>query len=178
MKSGWRSFYSCPDDIASCPDLIFFFVLMPFILQECQWYPQRTLRSYVLVYVFPDGCNMIGTPWEMYFQEPYLIRSKQGGIYGFTAFIAIIPEIKLGKEIDIILYCIREWNEWNGVKWSGAQWSWMEWNGMDGVKRMEWNEMKWKIMEFIHCYSDHIRPYHQRFQGGRGNLFPLKWRGT
>ena len=42
-----------------------------------------------------------GAPWEMYFRDGHLVRSKGGNVYGFCSEIAMIPEMKLGLVILI-----------------------------------------------------------------------------
>lgn len=44
----------------------------------------------------PDAKTGFGAPWEIYRSEPYLLRTKSGGLPGLTSFIALIPELDFG----------------------------------------------------------------------------------
>ena len=39
---------------------------------------------------------MVGVPWEMSFQDGYVLREKGGNAYGYNSYIALVPELKLG----------------------------------------------------------------------------------
>eukprot|EP01112_Ceratiomyxa_fruticulosa_P009949 TRINITY_DN2612_c0_g2_i1.p1 TRINITY_DN2612_c0_g2~~TRINITY_DN2612_c0_g2_i1.p1 ORF type:complete len:538 (-),score=101.96 TRINITY_DN2612_c0_g2_i1:107-1720(-) len=47
------------------------------------------------VYLNPDGVTLFGTPWEIRFQNSYLVRRKGGNVPGYSALLAVIPELKL-----------------------------------------------------------------------------------
>ena len=51
--------------------------------------------------IAPDGVTLWGAPWEMTFQEHYLIRSKGGAIDSYRGTIAVIPELQLGINLLI-----------------------------------------------------------------------------
>ena len=42
-----------------------------------------------------DGVTVWGSPWDMAFQDSYLIRSKVGQIPGYTGFMTFQPELQL-----------------------------------------------------------------------------------
>ena len=48
-------------------------------------------------YIFPNGKDATGTPWETKIVDGMLIRMKVGYIYGYHSVIAIVPEMKIGK---------------------------------------------------------------------------------
>ncbi|XP_029182835.1 putative beta-lactamase-like 1 [Acropora millepora] len=46
-------------------------------------------------YIFPNGKDATGTPWETKIVDGMLIRMKVGYIYGYHSVIAIVPEMKI-----------------------------------------------------------------------------------
>ena len=54
-----------------------------------------------------DGVIVWGTPWEMVFQDSYLIRSKGGAITGYIGFLTFLPELQLSMYIcvTVIIMC-------------------------------------------------------------------------
>jgi len=53
-----------------------------------------------------DGATVFGTPWEMAFQDSYLIRSKGGEVSGYSGFLTFLPELQLSMYIDMIMLII------------------------------------------------------------------------
>ena len=51
--------------------------------------------------IAPDGVTVWGSPFEMFFREHFLIRSKVGYIDTYTALFTVVPELALGANILI-----------------------------------------------------------------------------
>jgi len=51
------------------------------------------------IYLNPDGTFLWGTPWEILFQNTYLVRTKGGNIDGYSALLSFVPELQLGISI-------------------------------------------------------------------------------
>ena len=51
--------------------------------------------------IAPDGVTVWGSPFEMFFREHFLIRSKAGNMDTYTALLTVIPELALGANILI-----------------------------------------------------------------------------
>jgi hypothetical protein len=66
---------------------IFFLVFFFFLLTSL---PLDT------AFLNPDGVTGFGTPWEIIFQTPYVIRTKGGNINGYSALFSFISELQLG----------------------------------------------------------------------------------
>jgi hypothetical protein len=45
---------------------------------------------------------MIGIPWEIKTDNGYIVREKAGYIYGYNSYVAMVPEIRLGKYIHAL----------------------------------------------------------------------------
>jgi hypothetical protein len=52
---------------------------------------------YLSVYILPDGKSMTGTPWEMKYEDGIIYRDKGGSVYGYNVMMAMVPELRLGK---------------------------------------------------------------------------------
>lgn len=48
-----------------------------------------------------DGVTLWGAPWEMTFQENYLVRNKGGNIDSYTAAFSVVPELQVGMSLLI-----------------------------------------------------------------------------
>lgn len=46
-------------------------------------------------YVFPNGKDAAGTPWETELVDGLLIRRKEGSVFGYQSVIAVVPEMKV-----------------------------------------------------------------------------------
>jgi len=62
-------------------------------------YPSSIREMALPAYLNPSGLSLFSTPWEAFFMEPYLVRTKIGNIYGFTALTSFIPDLKLSINI-------------------------------------------------------------------------------
>ncbi|XP_022802282.1 putative beta-lactamase-like 1 [Stylophora pistillata] len=51
--------------------------------------------------ITPDGVTVWGSPFEMFFREHFLIRTKAGNIDTYSALLIVIPEMALGANILI-----------------------------------------------------------------------------
>lgn len=51
--------------------------------------------------VAPDGITLWGSPWEMTFQEHYVVRTKAGNIDSYSAYFSVVPELHLGMNLLI-----------------------------------------------------------------------------
>jgi len=51
-----------------------------------------------------DGATVWGTPWEMAFEDSYLIHSKGGQITGYSGFMTFLPELQLSTYMVLIIY--------------------------------------------------------------------------
>jgi len=51
------------------------------------------------IFINADGLTMFGTPWEINFQNNYVIRRKGGNIDGYSALFSVIPELQIGLSI-------------------------------------------------------------------------------
>ena len=51
--------------------------------------------------ITPDGVTVWGSPFEMFFREHFLIRTKAGNIDTYDALLTVIPELALGANILI-----------------------------------------------------------------------------
>lgn len=49
--------------------------------------------------ITPDGVTVWGSPFEMFFSEHFLIRTKGGNIDTYSALLTVIPELALGANI-------------------------------------------------------------------------------
>ena len=49
--------------------------------------------------ITPDGVTVWGSPFEMFFSEHFLIRTKGGNIDPYSALLTVIPELALGANI-------------------------------------------------------------------------------
>ena len=49
--------------------------------------------------ITPDGVTVWGSPFEMFFSEYFLIRTKGGNIDTYSALLTVIPELALGANI-------------------------------------------------------------------------------
>lgn len=49
--------------------------------------------------ITPDGVTVWGSPFEMFFSEHFLIRTKSGNIDTYSALLTVIPELALGANI-------------------------------------------------------------------------------
>lgn len=51
--------------------------------------------------VAPDGVTLWGAPWEMTFQENYVVRKKGGAIDSYRGTFSVVPELQLGVNLLI-----------------------------------------------------------------------------
>lgn len=68
--------------------------------------------------IAPDGVTLWGSPWEMEFQENYLVRSKGGAIDSYVTSFAVVPELQVGMSLmisskDFLLRRPRNWDIFN-----------------------------------------------------------------
>ena len=49
------------------------------------------------MYLNNDGKLLFGTPWEMMFVDSYLVRTKAGGVLGYSSMFSFAPDLGLGK---------------------------------------------------------------------------------
>lgn len=51
--------------------------------------------------IAPDGVTVWGAPWEVFFQEHYLVRNKAGAIDTYKGTVSVVPELQLGMNLLI-----------------------------------------------------------------------------
>jgi CubicO group peptidase (beta-lactamase class C family) len=47
------------------------------------------------VYLNRDGRSMFASPWETEFVKSFVVRTKGGNVLGFSALVAVVPELRL-----------------------------------------------------------------------------------
>jgi CubicO group peptidase (beta-lactamase class C family) len=94
---GWAdpagSFYSSCNDLAK----VMIMLLNPRPASSDQLIDGATIReSFLSQFIFTDKQSGFATPWELYYLDNYLLRTKRGDVNGYSSAIFMVPEIKLG----------------------------------------------------------------------------------